>query len=118
MRLEAEENDFRSKYSGDDADELDKRKYLPDPANVEMGIGAGRGRTSTGDNRVTNCERTGWRERPSMVGAFAIGDWIGGRFQIFDGHEVGMSLVYVVNDQMNGPGPAGRLAPEDLAASC
>ena len=34
-----------------------------------------------------------------------MGDWIGGRFQIFDIHEGGMSLVYVVNDQMNGPGP-------------
>jgi eukaryotic-like serine/threonine-protein kinase len=40
-----------------------------------------------------------------MVGAFAVGDWIGSRFQIFDVHEGGMSLVYVVNDQMNGPGP-------------
>jgi serine/threonine protein kinase len=40
-----------------------------------------------------------------MVGAFDVGDWIGGRFQIFDIHEGGMSLVYVVNDQMNGPGP-------------
>jgi serine/threonine protein kinase len=40
-----------------------------------------------------------------MVGAFGVGDWIGGRFQIFDIHEGGMSLVYVVNDQMNGPGP-------------
>ena len=40
-----------------------------------------------------------------MVGALAVGDWIGGRFQIFDVHEGGMSLVYVVNDQMNGPGP-------------
>ena len=40
-----------------------------------------------------------------MVGAFGVGDWIGGRFQIFDVHEGGMSLVYVVNDQMNGPGP-------------
>lgn len=40
-----------------------------------------------------------------MVGALGVGDWIGGRFQIFDVHEGGMSLVYVVNDQMNGPGP-------------
>jgi serine/threonine protein kinase len=40
-----------------------------------------------------------------MVGAFDVGDWIGGRFQIFDVHEGGMSLVYVVSDQMNGPGP-------------
>jgi serine/threonine protein kinase len=40
-----------------------------------------------------------------MVGALSVGDWIGGRFQIFDVHEGGMSLVYVVNDQANGPGP-------------
>ena len=40
-----------------------------------------------------------------MVGALAVGDWIGGRFQIFDVHEGGMSLVYVVSDQVNGPGP-------------
>ena len=40
-----------------------------------------------------------------MVGAFDVGDWIGGRFQIFDVHEGGMSLVYVVSDQMNSVGP-------------
>jgi len=40
-----------------------------------------------------------------MVDAFSVGDWIGGRFQVFDVHEGGMSLVYVVSDQMNGPGP-------------
>ena len=40
-----------------------------------------------------------------MVDAFSVGDWIGGRFQVFDVHEGGMSLVYVVNDHMNGPGP-------------
>ena len=40
-----------------------------------------------------------------MVGAFEVGDWIGGRFEIFDVHEGGMGLVYVVNDQSNGPGP-------------
>ena len=40
-----------------------------------------------------------------MVGAYSVGDWIGGRFQVFDVHEGGMSLVYVVNDQMGGPGP-------------
>ena len=40
-----------------------------------------------------------------MVGAFSVGDWIGGRFQIFDVHEGGMSFVYVVNDHANGPGP-------------
>ncbi len=35
-----------------------------------------------------------------MTGAFAVGDWIGGRFQVFDIHEGGMSLVYVVNDHL------------------
>ncbi len=40
-----------------------------------------------------------------MVGAYSVGDWIGGRFQVFDVHEGGMSLVYVVNDQMGGSGP-------------
>jgi serine/threonine protein kinase len=40
-----------------------------------------------------------------MVGAYSVGDWIGGRFQVFDVHEGGMSLVYVVNDQMGGTGP-------------
>jgi serine/threonine protein kinase len=40
-----------------------------------------------------------------MVDAFSVGDWIGGRFQVFDVHEGGMSVVYVVNDQLNGPGP-------------
>ena len=40
-----------------------------------------------------------------MAGAYSVGDWIGGRFQVFDVHEGGMSLVYVVNDQMGGPGP-------------
>jgi serine/threonine protein kinase len=29
-----------------------------------------------------------------------VGDWIGGRFEIFDVHEGGMSLVYVVHDHM------------------
>jgi serine/threonine protein kinase len=40
-----------------------------------------------------------------MLGAYSVGDWIGGRFQVFDVHEGGMSLVYVVNDQSGGPGP-------------
>jgi serine/threonine protein kinase len=40
-----------------------------------------------------------------MVGAYAVGDWIGGRFQVFDVHEGGMSLVYVANDHIGGPGP-------------
>ncbi len=43
-----------------------------------------------------------------MVGAYSVGDWIGGRFQVFDVHEGGMSLVYVVNDQMGGSRPASR----------
>jgi serine/threonine protein kinase len=40
-----------------------------------------------------------------MVGAYSIGDWIGGRFEVFDVHEGGMSLVYVVNDRLGGSGP-------------
>jgi serine/threonine protein kinase len=40
-----------------------------------------------------------------MVGAYSVGDWIGGRFQVFDVYEGGMSLVYVVNDQLGGSGP-------------
>ncbi len=47
-----------------------------------------------------------------MVGAYSVGDWIGGRFQVFDVHEGGMSLVYVVNDQMGGLGPAGGCAQD------
>ena len=39
-----------------------------------------------------------------MPGAIAVGDWIGDRFQVFDVHEGGMSLVYVVNDHLGGPG--------------
>lgn len=35
-----------------------------------------------------------------MTGAFSVGDWIGGRFQVFHVHEGGMSLVYVVNDHL------------------
>jgi serine/threonine protein kinase len=40
-----------------------------------------------------------------MASAYTVGDWIGGRFQVFDIHEGGMSLVYVVNDQMGRDGP-------------
>ena len=47
-----------------------------------------------------------------MTGAFAVGDWIGGRFQIFDVHEGGMSLVYVVNDHVGGNCPK-VVAPQD-----
>lgn len=40
-----------------------------------------------------------------MAGSIGMGDWIGNRFQVFDIHEGGMSLVYVVSDHM---GVAGR----------
>jgi serine/threonine protein kinase len=40
-----------------------------------------------------------------MVSSYGVGDWIGGRFQVFDVHEGGMSLVYVASDQMRGSGP-------------
>jgi serine/threonine protein kinase len=33
-----------------------------------------------------------------------VGDWIGGRFQVFDIHEGGMSIVYVVNDHQGARG--------------
>ena len=39
-----------------------------------------------------------------MARAYSIGDWIGGRFQVFDVHEGGMSVVYVVNDHMGCAG--------------
>ena len=52
-----------------------------------------------------------------MVGAFSVGDWIGGRFQVFDVHEGGMSLVYVVNDQMVVLAPKW-LRSRRCAASC
>ena len=39
-----------------------------------------------------------------MPGAITVGDWIGNRFQVFDIHEGGMSLVYVVNDHLGEPG--------------
>jgi len=40
-----------------------------------------------------------------MVGVRSVGDWIGDRFEIFDVHEGGMSLVYVVHDHL---GKSGR----------
>jgi serine/threonine protein kinase len=40
-----------------------------------------------------------------MVGAQRVGDWIGDRFEIFDIHEGGMSLVYVAHDHL---GVSGR----------
>ena len=39
-----------------------------------------------------------------MPVAISVGDWIGNRFQVFDVHEGGMSLVYVVNDDLGEPG--------------
>jgi serine/threonine protein kinase len=36
-----------------------------------------------------------------MTGVRQVGDWIGDRFEIFDIHEGGMSLVYVVNDHLS-----------------
>jgi serine/threonine protein kinase len=39
-----------------------------------------------------------------MAAAISVGDWIGNRFQVFDVHEGGMSLVYVVNDHMGQTG--------------
>jgi len=40
-----------------------------------------------------------------MSGVRSVGDWIGDRFEIFDVHEGGMSLVYVVHDHL---GKSGR----------
>jgi serine/threonine protein kinase len=40
-----------------------------------------------------------------MVGGYSVGDWIGGRFQVFAVHEGGMSQVYVVNDHIGRAGP-------------
>jgi serine/threonine protein kinase len=40
-----------------------------------------------------------------MVGLKRVGDWIADRFEIFDIHEGGMSLVYVVHDHL---GKSGR----------
>ena len=46
------------------------------------------------------------RERPDLMAAErGLGDWIGGRFEIFDVHEGGMSRVYVAHDHL---GRAGR----------
>jgi serine/threonine protein kinase len=45
------------------------------------------------------------KEQSFMPAAIAVGDWIGNRFQVFDIHEGGMSLVYVVNDHL---GESGR----------
>jgi serine/threonine protein kinase len=39
-----------------------------------------------------------------VAGIASVGDWIGGRFQVFDVHEGGMSVVYVVNDHHVGQG--------------
>jgi serine/threonine protein kinase len=39
-----------------------------------------------------------------MVGLKRVGDWIADRFEIFDVHEGGMSLVYVVHDHLGRSG--------------
>jgi serine/threonine protein kinase len=39
-----------------------------------------------------------------VAGVVSVGDWIGGRFQVFDIHEGGMSIVYVVNDHKGARG--------------
>jgi len=39
-----------------------------------------------------------------VAGVISVGDWIGGRFQVFDVHEGGMSVVYVVNDHQGARG--------------
>jgi serine/threonine protein kinase len=44
------------------------------------------------------------KEQSFMRGDISVGDWIGGRFQVFDVHEGGMSLVYVVNDHLGETG--------------
>jgi serine/threonine protein kinase len=40
-----------------------------------------------------------------MPKTFSVGDWIADRFQVFDVHEGGMGLVYVVNDHLAQRGP-------------
>jgi serine/threonine protein kinase len=40
-----------------------------------------------------------------MTGAPRVGDWIGDRFEVFDIHEGGMSLVYVAHDHLGVSGP-------------
>ena len=51
-----------------------------------------------------------------MADVLSVGGWIGGRFQVFDVHEGGMSVVYVVNDHH---GDRGRsvVAPRRYAKS-
>jgi len=39
-----------------------------------------------------------------VTGITSVGDWIAGRFQVFDVHEGGMSVVYVVNDHQGARG--------------
>jgi serine/threonine protein kinase len=39
-----------------------------------------------------------------MVGAKQVGDWIGDRYEVFEVHRGGMSLVYVASDHRGGPG--------------
>ncbi len=47
-----------------------------------------------------------------MTGALRVGDWIGDRFEVFDIHEGGMSLVYVAHDHLGVSGPK-VVAPQD-----
>jgi serine/threonine protein kinase len=43
-------------------------------------------------------------ERLEMASVISVGDWIGNRFEVFDIHEGGMSLVYIVNDHLGSTG--------------
>ena len=42
-----------------------------------------------------------------MAGVRGVGDLIGDRFEVFDIHEGGMSLVYVVHDHLGESRPDG-----------
>jgi serine/threonine protein kinase len=39
-----------------------------------------------------------------MSGVRQVGDWIAGRYEVFEVHRGGMGLVYVVHDHLGGPG--------------
>ena len=75
---------------------------MSEPAISESCPGRMRGAKTERDETERNQQK---RRRALMTGAFAVGDWIGGRFQVFDIHEGGMSLVYVVNDHVGSTGP-------------
>ena len=53
-----------------------------------------------------------------MPAAISVGDWIGDRFQVFDVHEGGMSLVYVVNDHLGNPGRRWSPSRPCAVSSC